>query len=326
MNNTSPFDIYALMNEKVVPYGVSLELTARCNLDCIHCYHVRCSGVEMHTDEVKQLLNDLAHLGTMELTLTGGEPFIRSDFAHIISYAVRTTGFSVKLFSNLTLLDESLADELATLPLNTVETTLLGPDDATHDRLTRRSGSFDAVIRSIEMLKARDVPVTAKTVVMKPNEKKLNEMYQLAQKLNIPFRHDVTIFIESNGKRKPLSLQISGRELLRFKKRMEGYTRTFPVSCNAAKSVMSISPDGSVYPCGPFQKPAGNIREMKLEDIWYTSPLMKRVRSIKDKDYRECRACVYFLKCQGCMAMGMGLSFGRKYRCRLARRRLRFLS
>ena len=94
--------LYAHMNKRCVPYGVNLELTAQCNLDCIHCYHVLTSDPELGTEEVLKLLDDLEQLGTMEVTMTGGEPFLRSDLEAIIIHAVETNGFSVKLFSNLT--------------------------------------------------------------------------------------------------------------------------------------------------------------------------------------------------------------------------------
>jgi len=59
----------------------------------------------MSTEEIKRILDEFASLGTMELTLSGGEPLLKSDFPDIISYAVEKTGFSVKLFSSLTLPD-----------------------------------------------------------------------------------------------------------------------------------------------------------------------------------------------------------------------------
>ncbi len=303
-----------------MPYGVGLELTARCNLDCIHCYHVICSGAEMSTEEITGLFDDLAQLGTMELTLTGGEPLLRSDFPEILRYAVEKSGFSIKIFSNLTLLTASLADLFASFPLNTIETTILGPDEAVHDRIAGCPGSFDALIKAIKMLKERNVPVAAKTIVMRSNMDGLDGMYRLADNLGIPFRHDDAVFVESDGSRKPLSQQISHKEILRLRKIMGMGEDASPMSCNAAKSVMSISPDGTVFPCGPFPKPAGNIFETRLADIWYESPLMKSVRSLTDDDYSVCRNCVYLLRCSGCAAMGIGLASGRKYPCRLARK------
>jgi len=326
MNDEHPPDIYALMNRRLVPYGVSLEITARCNLDCVHCYHVRCRGKELDTGEIEEVLDALAALGTMELTLTGGEPLLRDDFPDILRCAVRETGFSVKLFSNLTLLTPETADLLASLPLNSVETTILGPDAATHDALTGRPGSFDAVIGAIEMLVERGVRCSAKTIVMKPNLAGLKAMYRLAEGLGIPFCHDDGVFVESNGRRSPLSLQIPDEEITRLRRRTGGGTGSLPGVCNIGKSVMSIAPDGSVYPCGPFPERAGDVRETPLAEIWRDSPVMNRVRGIRNGDYIVCQECYYFERCNGCVAMGLGLSSGRIYPCRLARKRLRNLT
>ena len=317
-------DIYRVMNQRTIPYGVGLELTARCNVDCIHCYHVHAPGSEMDTAEVISVLDQLAALGSMSLTFTGGEPFTRRDFPDLLRHAVRERGFSLKIFSNLTLLDAPLADILASFPLNRIETTLLGADPETHDSLTRRPGSFQAVLRGIHLLKERNVAVSAKTILMQPNCTQLSAMYRLADELGIPFRHDDGIFVESDGGRRPLALRISESAMRRNRKKL-GYRADGkpPGACNAAKSVMSISPDGSVYPCGPFPIPAGNIRSDSLENIWRNSPLMRRVRSLKSADYRVCAGCRYETACVGCIAMGFGLSAGRIYPCRVWRRRLR---
>jgi radical SAM protein with 4Fe4S-binding SPASM domain len=317
-------DIYGLMNRRTIPFGVSLELTAQCNLDCQHCYHVRADGPELDTGEWRSVLDQLAALGTLDLTFTGGEPFTRRDFPDILRYSVLERGFSVKIFSNLTLLDASLADLLVSFPMNSVETTLLGADPETHDSLTRRPGSFFAVRRGIALLRERGAAVAAKTLLMRPNHTQLPAMYRLAAELGVSFRHDDGVFVESNGCRRPLALRISEPEMLRNrKKRGDAPTGKNPGSCNAAKSVMSISPDGSVYPCGPFPVLAGNIRADRLAEIWRNAPLMRRVRSLRDADYGACPDCRYETACAGCLAMGYGLSAGRMYPCRVARRRLR---
>ncbi len=317
-------DIYRIMNRRTIPYGVSLELTARCNLDCIHCYHVRALEPELNTGEVKSVLDQLADLGAMDLTFTGGEPFTRSDFPELYRHAIRERGFSLKIFSNLTLLDASLADVLASLPLNRVETTLLGADSETHDSITGRPGSFESLMRGIALLRERNVAISAKTLLIQPNYSQLSAMYRLAENLGIPFRHDDGVFVGSDGNRRPLALRISGQAMRRNRKKL-GYRSNGkgPGSCNAAKSVMSISPDGSVYPCGPFPVPAGNIRRESLAEIWRNSPLMRRVRAFKASDYRVCAGCIYEHACVGCIAMGHGLSAGRVHPCRVWRRGLR---
>jgi radical SAM protein with 4Fe4S-binding SPASM domain len=317
-------DIYAEMNRRAVPYAVNLELTSACTLDCIHCYHVLTRGPEMTAPEVSNVLDRLAELGTMELTLTGGEPLTRADFPEILRYAAETRGFSVQIFSNLTLLDERLADSIASLPIRRVETTILGPDAVLHDALTRRPGSFDDALRGIGMLRERGVRVSAKTIVLRENLHSVEDMYALAARLDIPFRHDDGVFVESDGGRGPLAHRISGGDSARLRKRFgAGAPKEKPRPCNAAKSVMSIGPDGAVYPCGPFPRAAGSVRETPLEVIWRESPVMLRVRSLDEGAYRACVECRYEPRCGGCLAMGMTFAEGRSYPCMLSRKTMR---
>ncbi len=317
-------DIYTEFQRHGAPCGAGIEITSACNLDCVHCYHARSEGPDLPRAEVEQLLRDLAALGVLELTFTGGEPFSRPDFLPILRFAVVELGFSVKIFSNLTRISASTADYLAEFPLNRIETSLLGHTAALHDALTRRTGSFDACLAGIRLLRERNIRVSAKTVVMRPNRASIPEMYRLARSLGIPFRHDDGIFVESGGGRKPLSLRISESEARRERKK-RGWREagSVPRACNAAKSVIHISADGAVFPCGPFPIPAGNINLQSLESIWRNAQIMRRVRSLSDAEYRVCRNCRYRFWCNGCLAMGMGLAAGRKYPCRLARMRLR---
>lgn len=224
------------------------------------------------------------------------------------------------MFSNLTLLDEETADALAALPLNSVETTILGPDAETHDAIARVSGAFDRMLAAIRMLQKWNVRINAKTIVMKPNVERLGEMYLLTDKLGILFRHDDSLFVGSDGRRRPLALQIPDSAIHRLRKRTGGTQAYVPSICNAGRSILSISPDGSVYPCGAFLVSAGTVRETPMKTIWHDAPVLKMLRSIRYDDYDVCRHCSYVLRCNGCMAMGMGLASGRTVQCRFARK------
>ena len=316
-------DIYAEMNRRTVPYAANLELTAACNLDCIHCYHVRASGGELGTEEMCALLDELAAAGTMELTLTGGEPLARKDFSVILRHAVEHSGFSIKIFSNLTLLDEGIADIVAEVGINRVETTLLGPDAALHDRIAGRAGAFESLMKGIRMLRERSVTVSVKTVLLRENVRRLDDMTCLAGELGVPFRWDDGVFVESDGGRGPLAHRISEREARRIRNSSGASPeKTVHHSCNAGKSIMSIGPDGSVYPCGAFPVAAGSIRDAPFAAIWKESPLLKLARTFRDADYRVCEGCRYEFRCGGCMAMGWGLAGGRIDHCRFVRKHL----
>src|SRR5437879_2392546 len=77
-----------------VPQSLTLELTFRCNLSCVMCpldlprimhdgeqkdFVKERKGVELTSPEVHRIIDDLAKFGVKNLTLTGGEVFLRHD-------------------------------------------------------------------------------------------------------------------------------------------------------------------------------------------------------------------------------------------------------
>src|SRR2546426_5956411 len=60
-----------------IPLSVHIDLTMRCNERCIHCYRVIERRPELTTDELRALLDDVARAGTLYLTFSGGEIFLR---------------------------------------------------------------------------------------------------------------------------------------------------------------------------------------------------------------------------------------------------------
>ena len=82
------------------PFSVLLEVTPRCNMNCIHCYlknnHI---ASEMSYERIIELIDILYEKGILFLTFTGGEIFTRKDFLSIYLYA-KKKGFLVELFTN----------------------------------------------------------------------------------------------------------------------------------------------------------------------------------------------------------------------------------
>ena len=68
------------------PLSFSLEVTARCNYDCRHCYinlpaGDRCAKQkELTLTEIEALAGEAASLGAFWCLVTGGEPLLREDF------------------------------------------------------------------------------------------------------------------------------------------------------------------------------------------------------------------------------------------------------
>src|SRR2546428_8570375 len=82
-----------------IPLSVHIDLTMRCNERCIHCYRVIERRPELTTDELRALLDDVARAGTLYLTFSGGEIFLRQDLLELIEHAPRPP-LHVRLKSN----------------------------------------------------------------------------------------------------------------------------------------------------------------------------------------------------------------------------------
>jgi len=137
---------------------LDIELTERCNCNCIHCYinlpadDWNTKQRELSTDEVQGILREAASLGCLRIRFTGGEPLLREDFADIYMFA-RRLGLRVALFTNATLITPELSKLLAsTPPLEPIEVTVYGMERGSYESVTRASGSFEAMWRGINLL------------------------------------------------------------------------------------------------------------------------------------------------------------------------------
>src|SRR5579864_4921077 len=151
------------------PLQVSIEVTRRCPLECLHCYNNLPMGDldarrrELSKEEHFRLLDELVEMGCFWLLYTGGEIFARKDFLEIYTYA-KKKGFIITLFTNGTLITEKVADYLTNWPPFAIEITLYGNTRETYEKLTGIPGSYERCIRGINLLVERRLPLKLKTV------------------------------------------------------------------------------------------------------------------------------------------------------------------
>lgn len=105
------------------PVSVMIELLTKCNLNCEHCYLPSHSNKGLDFDTIKLLFRDLRKLGIMNVSLTGGEIFLREDIFEIIELA-RRNQMRVFLLSNGTLLNKSKVTKLINLNIAEFSTTI----------------------------------------------------------------------------------------------------------------------------------------------------------------------------------------------------------
>src|ERR1700691_3834345 len=115
-----------------VPLSVQLDLTYRCNEQCIHCYLDHHDHGEMTTTEIKHLLKEMAEAGVFILTFSGGEIFMRKDFFEILECA-RDLTFCIKLKTNAVLIREAQAARLCDLGVESIQISIYSHRPEVHD-------------------------------------------------------------------------------------------------------------------------------------------------------------------------------------------------
>jgi radical SAM protein with 4Fe4S-binding SPASM domain len=75
--------------------------------------------------------------------------------------------------------------------------------------------------------------------------------------------------------------------------------------CSAGHNTCYISPYGEVYPCVQLPVGTGNVRTQKFKDIWYHSPEMRRVESIRESQLTDCATCSIRSYCERCPGLAL---------------------
>jgi radical SAM protein with 4Fe4S-binding SPASM domain len=315
--------IGAKAEQQRIPLNMHLELTYRCNEQCVHCYCVVEHGKEaaarqreMTTAEWTGVLDDLAALGGLYVTFSGGEVFVRADFFDIVEHA-RARGFVYRIYTNGIGLTEKRVQRLAELDPLTVELSIFSADPAIHDAITRVPGSFQRLLRGVRQLKDAGLRVYLKTVVMKPNVAGLADLRKLGQELAV-FTHifscEVSPRIDGDPHR-PTAYQLSEEELYEYlahdtwRKQLAALPAGSPEdvahqrqSCGPAINGGCIDPYGNLFPCIAFRVPLGNVRERSFRDVWYAPPpAIRDLMAIQTyADLPECRSCELNGFCNRC--------------------------
>lgn len=129
-----------------------------CNLRCVMCdlpLRVSRYGKEglqpLSTEETLSLIDDFARIGTSGLGFTGGEPMMRKDLFELLARSKRR-GMITHLNTNGTFLDREAATRLIHLGVDSVNLSLDGTTESTHDGIRGQKGSFREVVEAARNL------------------------------------------------------------------------------------------------------------------------------------------------------------------------------
>ena len=314
--------------------SLDMELTERCNNNCIHCYinlpadDLDAYQRELSKREIQEILQEAVSLGCLTVMFTGGEPLLREDFADLYIFA-RKLGLRVILLTNATLITPALAKIFArTPPLEPIEVTLYGMQRNSYEAVTRVSGSFGAAWRGIHLLLEQKVPFVAKGALLPPNREEIEEFESWAS--TIPWMDaapSYSIFFDLRDRRdsqqkNPLikGLRLSPEDAIAFFfRRREQYLRemreffsqfTRPsgsniFSCGAGVRSCCVDAYGNLQLCMSLRHPATvyDLKKGFVKDA--LTNFFPEIRNMKaeNPDYlTRCACCFLHGLCEQCPA------------------------
>jgi radical SAM protein with 4Fe4S-binding SPASM domain len=308
-----------------VPLSVHFDLTYRCNERCVHCYLDHEDYGELGTEEIESILGELAAAGTLMLTFSGGELFLRGDLFELIEHA-RKLHFDIGLKSNALLVTRERAARLRELGIRRVQVSVYSSEAAVHDAITKVHGSFERTLHGIRLLKAEGLRVKIACPLMRLNLAGAAQVQALAEDLDVPYVFDMTITPKLDGDMRLLALRNSAKEMLPVLQSANLWTHSTDncssgsagqhtgsvvsseiegvgyddVPCSAGHNSCYISPYGDVYPCVQMPIAAGNLRKQRFREIWNSSQIMKRIREVRESDLPICSLCDIRQYCERC--------------------------
>lgn len=320
-------DVHQRQSGERVPSQVSIEVTRRCPLECLHCYNnlpmgdVEARQRELSKEEHFRILDELVEMGCFWILYTGGEIFARKDFLEIYTYA-KKKGFLITLFTNGTIINEQIADYLAEWPPFAIEITLYGRTRETYEALTAIPGSYDRCLRGIKLLKERNLPLKLKTVATSINKHEVIAMRKFAEEeLGVEFKMDGQVNPRIDCSQSPLAVRLTPEEVVALDmnapkgvseyRRLAQHDSENPPSlsqidtmyfCGGGMNSFAINAYGEIGICVISQQETFGIREAGVRAVWETSLLQLRNR--KRTRITKCVHCHIQSLCGMCPANG----------------------
>jgi radical SAM protein with 4Fe4S-binding SPASM domain len=328
------FPLWEKMQGKRALISFDLEVTARCNNNCCHCYINLPAGdkeaqkKELSLEEIKEIANEALSLGAVWCLITGGEPLLRADFPDIY-LSLKKKGLLVSVFTNATLVTKSHIKLFKQYPPRDIEVSVYGVSQETYERVTRTPGSFAAFRQGLDLLLRSGLNVRLKAMALRSN---LHEQPEIArfcrERTRDYFRFDPFLHLRYDGdparNAEIKTERLSPEEIValeqsdpeRFQALKKGcdklidqqFSRTscnHLFHCGAGSDSCSLSYDGLFRLCPSLWHPdcVYDLKQGTFTDAWQGFiPQVRAMQSEKSEFLKTCRKCPLINLCMWCPA------------------------
>ena len=270
------------------------EITLACCFRCAYCGSRggKARENELTTAECLDVARQLAEMGCLRASVSGGEVFMRPDWAEIVG-ALTSRGVKVCIITNGFRMTPSIISELKRLNVESVAVSVDGVREI-HDAF-RQKGSYDRAIETLRVLAAARLPVSVITSLRADNAPLLPSLYQELRTLPLFAWQIQACSPMGSAGRNTVDVDFDAGSVLRFVQKTaqtapflvgvadnigyftpeEGTVRGRPGAvfrgCSAGLETLGIDSVGNVRGCESMYDPRfneGNLRTQSLREIW----------------------------------------------------------
>ena len=322
------------------------EVTLKCDLACRHCGSRagRARPDELSTAEALDLVSQMAALGVREVTLIGGEAYLRDDWLQIVR-AVRGHGMQCTMTTGGRGVTGALARDARDAGIQGASVSVDGLR-ATHDHIRALDGSFDLAIRALRAFRDAGLPTSSNTHINRLNLRQVPELFELL--VGEKIRSWMMQFTVAMGRAadedglllEPYQVLEAIPMLARMKHRADeagvkfwagnnigyfgphestlrgSYPKGHMGSCGAGRATLGIEANGDIKGCPSLPTSdyvGGNVRDHSLADIWERSAPLRFTRDrTVDELWGHCARCYYRETCLAGCSWTTHVLFGKR--------------
>ncbi len=308
---------------------IKVELTYKCNLQCVHCSSEGSLDMieAISWPEMLKIMESARRMGVERVSLSGGEPFVWPDFGTLLSSS-ELNDFAVRIYTSGTTDNfQELSSVITHRNLKFIFSIYSACPEA-HDNVTKASGSFRKTLASLEYI-GGNFDTEVHFVPLSVNYHQLKPLVALLRKVGVK-KLSVLRFVPQGRGSANKHLDLSQSQNLKLREdineiRQSGFNlRTgSPFNflflndqpqCTSGIDKLIIAPDLSIYPCDAFKQISlqqigiideySSLKSHSLEECWSKSKYVKEIRrAVNSKVNNLCYSCDKYDMCKsGCIA------------------------
>jgi radical SAM protein with 4Fe4S-binding SPASM domain len=278
------------------PVKITISYTARCPLDCRHCY-ARCgesTAGELSGREWREFLDNRLEAGVISILFEGGEPLARPDFLEVLAHCSPRALTRVR--SNGWLIDDAVAGQLKAAGVGTMLVDFMGARAETHDWFAQTPDAFERACAAVRRLVALQVPTQMLIILNRRNMGELPAFLALAHGLGVDTVGILRLYPIGRAKAlwpelaMTLDEQMAVLGALRPPAGMRVMQSWHPNDGNCCWQMAAVSPTGDSIGCSYLREFVnyGNVRDVTFEQTW-DHPLYRELRAGKVES--SCGSC-----------------------------------